>query len=796
MFKYLVYNGIAWTCSHTLFVDAELQRGLNNLQERPLCYKNYLSLWLQLLNETKYSRDFKHSTETVQYVVDSTIHVGIALIDKLNLNIKMKEDNIFSDAAFSQIAENEADFRTFVNITDLYVDIINNLDTSLFINTIHRFLLKVISKSHKHHLVSGFYKLIHAVSKHIDSNIDEIEIETLEMFNKYIMNVLNLIPTFSNELLTTCVHLILDVPMLYVEKILNSAVQTFKIAFTIGISDFELACKALSTLEKWTNYFDNKVTVTAFLREVIPFLEPYLHSEESTAELLQDIIKMERKVIKQIVLRDDENTLERFQMRILLFIASLDTNIILNFMYKRSMDTGATWDKKDLLKYSLTFSDIKVDFHFDKILPRIILLAQNSGDRRTKVLACEVLHSIVAYVLGKTSQQLTSNPDRFVSLYVMLCPALLNLGCDYEEATRKIFYPLMLQLTHWLSSKFMLKSPATIHFLDSLFEGLCNEANSSLREFSGICLAEFTKWSIKQSNNDTINQSNIDEVIYKMTNFALHPSVSKRIAGATAFNHLYTILREDEKTVSTYWLEILYSFVRSLNGCNDPSIINALNHIERVLIAKKNLLNANYHNRRKPYEFEGSTLIDAVNWLLTQCGCLDQCCRIKCMELVVKFSEHVANYDSIKSVINNYIDTHGIETFNHIILDELSKIEILSVNSILPLLRSLDCYIWLIKGNLLDIQCLLGNLNSQKEVIFNCARNFIHLINRIKIENKEDDMIILSKEIEHLQTLQCKTILSIFDFIQILLDIDVSKLLFTINEFYVQIIIFDFLISG
>ncbi|KAF3420393.1 hypothetical protein E2986_10308 [Frieseomelitta varia] len=767
----LIYNGIAWTCSHTLFVDAELQRGLNNLQERPLCYKNYLSLWLQLLNQNKYSKDFKHSTETVQYVVDSTIHVGIALIDKLNLNIKTKEDNIFSDAAFSQIAANEADFRTFVNITDLYVDIINSLDTSLFINTMHSFLLKVVSKSHKHHLVSGFYKLIHVVSKHIcDSSIDEIEIETLEMLNKYIMNVLNLIPTFSNELLITCVHLILDVPMIYVEKILNSTVQTFKIAFTIGISDFELACKALNTLEKWTNYFDKQVTA-AFLQEVIPFLEPYLHSEESTVELLQDIIKMERKVIKRIVLKDDENTLERFQMRVLLFIASLDTNIILNFIYKRSMDTGATWDKKDLLKYSLTLSDIKIDFHFDKILPRIILLAQNSGDRRTKVLACEVLHTIVAYVLGKTSQQLISNPDQFVSLYVMLCPALLNLGCDYEEATRKIFYPLVLQLTHWLSSKFMLKSPATIYFLDSLFEGLCNEANSSLREFSGICLAEFTKWSIKQSNNDIISQ-NIDKVIYKMTNFALHPSVSKRIAGATAFNHLYTILREDEKTVSIYWLEILYTFVRSLNGCNDPSIINALNHIERVLIAKKNLLNANHRNRRKPSEFEGSTLIDAVNWLLTQCGCLDQCCRTKCMELVAKLSEHVANCDSIKSVINNYIDTHGIETFNRIILDELSKIEILSVNSILPLLRSLDCYLWLIKSDLLDIQCLLGNSNSQKEVIFNCARNFIHLINRIKIENKEDDIVILSKEIEYLQTLQCKTILSIFDFIQILLNFD------------------------
>ncbi|OAD52798.1 DNA-dependent protein kinase catalytic subunit [Eufriesea mexicana] len=751
-----IYNGIMWTCSHTLFIDAELQRELNNLPEQPRCYKSYLPLWLQLLNADRYGCH----RQTAQDVVDSTIYVGIILIDKLNLSTRTKEDNIFSDASFSQIAENEADFRTFVNIVDLYVDMINHLQSSLFINTMHKFLLKIITISYKHHLISGFYKLVHATFRHIcDLNNDEIEAETLELLYKYLMNALNLIPTFSNELLTTCLYLILNVPMIYVERILNSTIPIFKIAFTIGISDFELACTALNALEKWSNHLNNR-HITVFLQEIVPFLEPYLHSRESSVEFLQDIIKTERKDIKRIILRDDENTLERFQMRILLFIASLDTSIIINFIYKRSMDTGATWDKKDLLKYSLVFSDTELEIYFDKILPRIILLAQNSGDRRTKIIACEVLHFIVAFVLGKTSQHLISNPDRFISVYVTLCPALLNLGCDHDEAARKIFQPLMLQLMHWLSSKFMLKSSVAMHFLDLLFNGLCNDSNPCLREFSGMCLAEFTKWSIKQSSDEAINQSNIYEVIYKMTNFAVHPSASKRIAGATAFNHLYTILREDEKIISIYWLEILYSFVRSLNGCSDPSIITALDHVERVLIAKKHVLNVKQHSRRKPYEFESSTLTDAVNWLLTQCGCLDQCCRTKCMKLVVKLSEHLADCNSIKIVINNYIETQGIEALNHIILSELPKIENLSVNHILPFLRSLDCYIWLIKDNLLNVEYLFGNSNSQREVIFNCARNFIHVINRIKIENKEGDLVILSKEFEDLQTLQCKTILT------------------------------------
>ncbi|XP_076239081.1 DNA-dependent protein kinase catalytic subunit [Calliopsis andreniformis] len=761
----LIHDGITWSCSHTLFIDAELQRELTNLKKRPVCYKDYVDLWTQVLNSKKYGK----YRETVQEVADSMINVCIILISKLNLNTKMKEDNVFSDAALSQIAENEADFRTFINIVDLYVDLLNKVESSLLINTMHKFLLTIISISYKYPLISGFYRLVHATFKHIfNLTKDEIEIETLKLLYKYLHNLLCLISTFSGELLTTCLHLILSMPETYVEPILENTVPAFKIAFTMGLSEFEIAYTTLNALEKWTNYL-NSQNMNKVLQEIVPFLDPYLQSKESFIELLQNVQKPNSKVSKHIVFIDDEKTLERFQIRVLLFIASLDTDIIMNFIQKTSMDTGATWDKKDLLKYSLEFPDIEIDIHFDKIIPRLILLAQNSGDRRTKIIACEVLHAMVAYVLGKTSK---CDPNRFIPIYTMLCPALLNLGCDFDEVARKIFQPLMLQLTHWLSSKFMIKSSASVYFIDAFFNGLCHDSNSSLREFSGMCLAEFSQWSIKQSSNDRETRLNIEEVIYKMTNFALHPSISKRVAAATAFNHLYRILREDEEIVSVYWLEILYCFIKSLDGCNDPSIIIALDHVEKVIIAKQDLLNMKYYNRRKPHEFEDATLIDAVNWLFTQCGCLDQCCRTKSMELVIKLSKYIPNCDSAEKVINNYIDIHGFDKFKHIILKNLnSKIDCLSRDNMLLLLRSFDCFIWIIRNDLLNIYYLFTNLNSDKEVMFNGIRNFIDVVNNIKIIEKED-LVISSKESEDLQTLKCKVITTMFDFVQILLNFD------------------------
>ncbi|XP_076655620.1 DNA-dependent protein kinase catalytic subunit [Halictus rubicundus] len=761
----LIYNGIIWTCSHTLFVDAELERELKHLDERLMCYKNYLPLWSQLLKRERY-RQHKYEY-IVQDVVDSAIHVCITLITKLNLNTRVNDDNVFSDASFSQIAENAADFRMYVNIVDLYVDIINELESSLLTRTMHKFLLKFINMSYKRPLVSGFYKLVYATFQHI-SNLteDEIETETLELLYKYFINILNLMPTFTGELLTTCLSLILNVPDMYIERILDSSIPTFKIALTVGLSDFEVAWTALNTLERWSSR-SNGQQKSKFLLEIVPFLEPYLNSGESNVEMSQDIINSERKVIKRIVLRDNEKTLERFQMRVLLFVASLDTDALMSFVYKKSMNIGATWDKKDLLKYSLSLSDAEVDIYFDKILPRLTQLARNSGDRRTKIIACELLHSVIMLILGKTSK---SNLDKFTPLYNIICPALLNLGCDFDEAARQIFQPLMLQLMHWLSSKFMLKSLATTCFIDSVFEALSNDSNSSLREFSGACLAEFTKWSIKQSNNDRGTQLNIDEVLHKMMNFAVHPSTYKRIAAATAFNHLYTILREDETIVSVYWLEILYCFVKSLDGCNDPTIFVALDHVERVLIAKKNLLNANHKKRRLPTEFEGATLTDAVYWLLTQCGSVNSSCRAKCMDLVVKVSEHISNCDSAATMINNYITVYGKKEFNAIIFKDLdSKIESLTCSIILPLLRSLDCCIWLMKNDLITMEYLFANSNTENEILFNSAKNYIFVVHKIKNETDDDSMVMLSKESEELQILQCKLIVTILNFSQILL---------------------------
>lgn len=495
-----VYDGVAWSCSHTLAVDAELQRELNNLKQSPICYKNYLPLWTELLNAKRY-RAGGHE-QLAQYIANTMMDVCITLINRLNIQVKRKnEDTVLSDVALTQSAVNQADFRVFANLVDLYVDVIDAADLQLFASTVHQFLYEVVRLSYRYPLISGFYKLIRtgmkifASKEEEENNAESRRME--ELLSNYLWHTLDLIPAFSNELLIACLYLILNAPFTYVENALSRTLPAFKIAFTVGLSNLELAYTALITLEAWTTALkrEQDEQTNELLREIIAYLEPYLRSTESSIEISQDLTTA-RKRVKHVDVIDSECTLRNFQRRVLLFLGSLDHDLLTSFVHERaSRSTGASWDRKDLLRYSLPLPDTRLSINFDRTLPRIIALARDSSDRRTKIAACEVLHSMVAVFIGSTALRTTivDSQNRYAALYGTLCRAVLALGCDSDEVVCGLFHPLALQLMHWLSSRPTLMSPV----IDSLFEGLTDDSNPALREFSGLCLAEFTRWSIR-----------------------------------------------------------------------------------------------------------------------------------------------------------------------------------------------------------------------------------------------------------------------------------------------------------
>jgi len=281
--------------------------------------------------------------------------------------------------------------------------------------------------------------------------------------------------------------------------------------------------------------------------------------------------------------------------------------------------------------------------------------------------------------------------------------------------------------------------------------------------------------SLRQASDDHIHM-HVHTIIERINNLALHPSTRKRVAAAVAFNHLYVILREEDDTVSIYWLEIFYCFVRSLDGCDDPSIINALDHIEKVMKLKANLLKERQtidFPRRKPFEFDDATLIYALYWLLSQCGTLNKHCRAKCMELYVNVSQYNS---SSQETTRDFVNTYGINRLNDIILRGLESgmKDISMVNNVMSLLKALDYYVWLINKELLPIEMLFPANDVDKQTIFFCIRSFASQFWRVIAEPSMGAAAIKSRELEQLQALQCKVLMTILNFVQVLLNVNVS----------------------
>ena len=80
-------------------------------------------------------------------------------------------------------------------------------------------------------------------------------------------------------------------------------------------------------------------------------------------------------------------------------------------------------------------------FFADPFLPRIVDLALTSSDRQTKVAACELLHSVLLYMVGRGATQpggvRAEAASSMEQLYRKVFPAVIKLACDVEQVREK-----------------------------------------------------------------------------------------------------------------------------------------------------------------------------------------------------------------------------------------------------------------------------------------------------------------------------------------------------------------------
>ncbi|GFR09046.1 DNA-dependent protein kinase catalytic subunit [Trichonephila clavata] len=744
----VVYQGLVKTCSHPVIVEAEsykdktLAGQLQNQNEieygspmKIVTYKDYVYFWKSMLNVVQLKElnslgiPLEHRQSLMETIYDELINSSLSLISKLDLNLNQhkaessndgqNEIESSSDPLHGVHPNNRIDYYIFINLVDFLRDLLKENCTELFSKWVFTFGKEMIFHAAKHPYHSGFYKLISLnlsicsqieYFKEIKYNMEDLNVElknipedklrSYQLFSKFVAEVAVRQEQFKDELLASCLQVLLSLPIEIVLHDINILIPALEHALKLGISYLPLASAAISALEKWSESIPLNIIKPHFSR-LLPHLNYYLLASTTQDDTLNSfsnkkktnvkkVHKMSSKSVKKfnrgaldVVYEDPE--LLKIQHQIIKFLGRLgkSNKALLENAYEKLDEIAIAWDSmyRNHLKYSVPFQDMKPDIYFDDFLPLILEIATKSSVRQAKVAACEALHSLVLLMIGQGSIL----PDHFQkkysmeALYKKLFPGLLELACDVEQVTKQLFRPLVLQIIHWFTCSRVSKCPETSVILLCLWDGVTDSQNAALRDFSAMCLREFFLWSIKQSSD-----KQPENLLSKLHSFSLHPNAFKRIGAALTFNNIYKIFREDVTLVKKYTIQLLVQFVDSLAIAHTDNIslgtqeqcITALNHVQKILKETHKLFLKTDKSRKKPEielieslwediyfdKFYNSvvnklliaTLQSAVLWLLRQCGNTQTECRHKCMELVVTLAPFIPDFKNYTSFLMTY----------------------------------------------------------------------------------------------------------------------------------------------
>uniref|UniRef100_A0A8B9FQC8 DNA-dependent protein kinase catalytic subunit n=1 Tax=Amazona collaria TaxID=241587 RepID=A0A8B9FQC8_9PSIT len=665
-------------------------------------YKDYLYLFRNLLScDTMKDCVFEdenfltansslHSLNRLLY--DEFIKSVLKIIEKLDLTVQKLDDENetgsaligpTSDPASNLQPTKPTDFVAFMNLVEFCREILPEKHVEYFHPWVYSFGYELITHSTRLPLISGFYKLL-SVTMKIAKKIKYFEsvsprsLKTcpedpekrscFSLFVKFGKEVAAKMKQYKDELLASCLSFLLSLPHDIIMLDIKAYIPALQNAFKLGLSCIPMADLGLDALEDWSAHIPRHI-MQPYYKDVLPLLDGYLKNSTSTVESqnnweVRKLSRAAQKGFNKVVIQrlrkaktfsDDSPSLEAVRIRVACLLGSLggqiNHNLITATSAEEMMKKCVSWDTEKRLSFAVPFADMKPIIYLDLFLPRVTELALSASDRQTKVAACELLHSIVTYMLGKASQMPDGcqGPPPMYQLHKRTFPVLLRLACDVDQVTRQLYEPLVMQLIHWFTNNKKFESQDTVAFLEAILSGIVDPVDSTLRDFCGQCIREFLKWSIKQTTPRQQEKSpaNTKSLFKRLYSLALHPSAFKRLGAALAFNSIYREFREENSLVEQFVFEALVVFLESLalTHTDEKSLgttqqcCDAINHLKRIIKHKAPSLNKE-GKRRIPQGFPATKsvcLLDVVMWLLKQCGRPQTECRHKAMELFYEF---------------------------------------------------------------------------------------------------------------------------------------------------------------
>ena len=491
-----------------------------------------------------------------------------AIIDQLDLTTRkrtfleaytsVEKEFFFSDPSLDLEPIRPQNFQILYNLVQFYGEIISSQTDEIlqqnYVEWLEHWLEQSIQLCQKHSLISGFLQLIEIALKVVnrlgivEKSAEPHEIvEPLQFFISSTLLVRCI--QSSDELQISCLQLVFQVPALILNDSLVQMTPIFVLGFSLGHGMISLANLALTCFKKTINSLANDLIVRRkLLEDVLPCLETFLSSRNAFESKVKP---SKHKIVT------NETDLMRFKKRILLFLGRFEPEesqlILAKFEQKLVRDQVT-----NVLKIKLECNSEKFPMvYLDDTVARVAELAMMSSERSTRISACELLHGLVLYIMGKN----LDDPN-MLPVWRDLCDKLIVLGADKDLTVRNLFEPLLMQMMHYFATQEKILSSMTTEVVKSVMGMICYTGNSGVQDLSARLLREFILWVYKQNQRNNVIASPVQlvDLFHEMKKMSIESNETRRMGATLAFNNIYRIIRENQELIDTYWIYLLDVF--------------------------------------------------------------------------------------------------------------------------------------------------------------------------------------------------------------------------------------------
>lgn len=402
------------------------------------------------------------------------------------------------------------------------------------------FITLLSRKIAEHPMLPSLYNMARVTLKVCDlSSYCDQDLQCKSQILSLINSIISSMQNFQDALLSSCIELCLSVPISIIFSTNFNNIHLFQPvilqALNLSLSYLPLAHTVITTLNSWRKSIPMPI-LQSILPTILPALSPFLTIDKITQEISgQEELKKSRQKKRTVA------------FRIFKFLGSLGgaSHFIVN-----SGKNDSFFNFQTDLKVRVRLNNRDLEVNFDQILPRVLHLAEKSNEAKTKIAACELLHAVVLFMIGRR----TESESQFDKIYLFVFPVVFRLATDLDPLARQLFEPLTKQVVRWFAKKFTFDNPETQALLLTLQESVCSP-NSALRNLAAECIGEFCKYTV-MFNIDPL--PNFKSTLKRIQSFSSHPQADKRRAAVLCLHKILVPLSQNDYLIGKFLLEFAH----------------------------------------------------------------------------------------------------------------------------------------------------------------------------------------------------------------------------------------------